>query len=320
MAENRRLRIAIVAPFFNEEAVLPEFFARIDAVLAGMTELDPLVLLVDDGSRDQGGALVERKADDDARYRLVSLSRNFGHQPALAAGLIAARDEDVDAVVTLDADLQDPPELIPELLAHYQAGAEVVLAVRRSRQEQGLRRLCFDLFHKGFNCLADFPIKPNTGTFGLLGREALAALAGLPERHRFFPGIRSWVGFGVKEVLYDRQERAAGKPAQSFLKLLRYALDAVFSFSYLPLRLLTYVGLASCGLGLVFATFFIVRRLAGIEIAFTGFTTLVTLVLFLGGAQLIGIGIIGEYLARVYDEVKQRPLYITKQAPGRRPR
>ncbi|MFA5263830.1 MAG: glycosyltransferase family 2 protein [Opitutaceae bacterium] len=306
-------RIAIVIPVFNEEPVMQELFKRLGAVFSGDATVDWSVIMVDDGSKDRSGQLIEAKAARDPRYGLVSLSRNFGHQAAIMAGLERAADEGVDAAITMDADLQDPPELISELVARWREGSEVVLAVRRSRREQGLRRMGFDLFHRGFNYLTDFRIVSNTGTFGLLGREALEALVSLPERHRFFPGIRAWVGFATAEVLYDRQERAAGKPAQTFVRLVRYALDGIFSFSYLPLRLMTYVGLVISGLSLVLATFFIVRRLLGVEVAFTGFTTLVTLTLFIGGVQLLGIGVIGEYLARVYDEVKQRPLYVVRK-------
>jgi dolichol-phosphate mannosyltransferase len=170
-----------------------------------------------------------------------------------------------------------------------------------------------DLFHAVFSRVSDFPIEANTGTFGLMDRAAVDALNRLPERNRFFPGLRSWVGFNTAEIRYDRQERAAGQPQQTFRRLTRYAIDGVFSFSYLPLRLLTYAGLFIAFLGFSAAIFYATRRLIGIETAPTGYTTLVTIVLFLGGVQLIGIGILGEYLARVYDEVKQRPAYILKR-------
>ena len=214
----------------------------------------------------------------------------------------------------MDADLQDPPELVPELIEAWRAGAEVVLAVRRTRQETGLRRLGMDTFHGIFGRLTDQQLTHNNaGTFGLMGREAAAAFRGLPERNRFFPGLRAWVGYQVAEVSYDRDSRAAGQPKQSMRRLVSYALDGVFSFSRLPLRAVSYVGLFVALIGFSLGTFFTVRRLVGIEVAQTGFTTLVTLVLFLGGIQLIGIGVLGEYLGRIYDEVKQRPLYVVKR-------
>jgi glycosyltransferase involved in cell wall biosynthesis len=258
---------------------------------------------------------VRAQAARDPRFQLVELSRNFGFQSALSAGL--ARTGDAEAVVTMDADLQDPPELIPALVAAWREGADVVRATRRTRSEKGLRRAGFDLFHAFYGRLTDYPIAPNSGTFGLLSRPAVEAYNALPERHRFFPGLRAWIGFKSVDVPYDRQERAAGQPQQSFRRLARYAMDGLFSFSYLPLRLLTYCGLFIAAMGFAAAVFYAVRRLVGIETAPTGYTTLVTLVLFLGGVQLIGIGVLGEYLGRIYDEVKRRPQYIVKRPLGR---
>jgi len=306
--------IAVVIPVYNEEPVLPELFRRLGAVFDRETVATWSAILVSDGSRDGSTALILEQHARDPRFKLVELSRNFGFQNALAAGLAAAAG--ADAIVTMDADLQDPPELIPELVAAWRGGAEVVRAVRRSRSETGLRRLAFDGFHKIFGVLIDYPVEPNSGTFGLLGRAAIEAFSHLAERNRFFPGLRAWVGFPRADVLYDRQERAAGHPHQTLHQLARYALDGVFSFSYLPLRVLTYAGLSVAGLGFAIGVFFIARRLLGIEVAQTGFTTLVTLVLFLGGVQLIGIGVLGEYLGRIYDEVKQRPNYIVKRRTG----
>jgi len=303
--------VTLVMPVFNEEAVLPTLFARLSALFDAHRQIAWHALLVDDGSRDGSAALIRAQVARDPRFELLELSRNFGFQAALAAGLAHARG---DAIVTMDADLQDPPELIVDLVREWQAGADVVRATRRSRQEQGLRRMGMDAFHAFFDRISDFPIEPNSGTFGLLSRTAVDALNQLPERHRFFPGLRAWVGFRTAEVFYDRQDRAAGEPQQTLGRLARYAFDGVFSFSYLPLRLLTYAGVFIAGLGFAVGLFFIVRRLLGIEIAQTGFTTLVTLLLFIGGVQLIGIGVLGEYLGRVYDEVKRRPNYILKRS------
>ncbi len=259
--------------------------------------------------------MIAAQSARDPRWELVELSRNFGFQSALAAG-IAHASERADALVTMDADLQDPPEVIPQLVTAWLGGASVVRAVRRSRAETGLRRLALDGFHAVFQRLTDFPIEPNTGTFGLLGREAIAAFNSLPERHRFFPGLRAWIGFPTGDVLYDRQDRAAGQPQQTFTRLIRYALDGLFSFSRLPLRVLTLFGVFVAMMGFAIGTFFVVRRILGVETAQLGFTTLVTLLIFLGGVQLIGIGVLGEYLGRTYDEAKRRPLYLIK--PRRR--
>lgn len=303
--------VTLVMPVFNEEAVLPELFARLAAFFDTQPAVAWHAVLVNDGSRDRSAELIRAQAARDGRFELLELSRNFGFQAALAAGLAHAPG---DAIVTMDADLQDPPELIAELVATWQGGADVVRATRRSRQETGLRRVGMNLFHAFFDRISDFPIEPNSGTFGLLSRAAVDALNRLPERHRFFPGLRAWVGFATAEVFYDRQERAAGVPQQTFRRLVRYAFDGVFSFSYLPLRLLTYAGVFIASIGFAVGLFFVIRRLLGIEVAQTGFTTLVTLLLFIGGVQLIGIGILGEYLGRVYDEVKRRPNYIVKHS------
>jgi glycosyltransferase involved in cell wall biosynthesis len=311
---NPKPTIAVVIPVFNEVPVLPELFRRLETMLDASSHLDWTIVFINDGSRDRTRELVAVQAGRDTRFKLLDFSRNFGHQAALTAGL--AHVGQADAVITMDADLQDPPELIPQLVAAWQNGAEVVLAVRRSRKEVGLRRAGFELFHKTFGRLIDFPIEANTGTFGLLGRQAVEAFNQLSEKNRFFPGLRAWVGFTQAEIFYDRQERAAGTPAVTLRKLVRYALDGIFSFSHLPLRALTYAGILIAGLGFAIGAFFIVRRILGVEIAQTGFTTLVTLVLFLGGVQLIGIGVLGEYLGRIYDEVKRRPHYIVKSKIG----
>jgi len=309
-----QLSVTLVIPVFNEEAVLPELFQRLGAVFGCCPEFSWTALLVNDGSRDKSADLVRAQTAVDPRFKLLELTRNFGFQAALSAGLAHATG---DAIITMDADLQDPPEVIPEMIAIWRGGNEVVRAVRRSRQETGARRFGMDLFHGIFGRVADFPIEANTGTFGLMSREAVDALNRLPERNRFFPGLRTWVGFTTGHVIYDRKERAAGEPQQTLPKLMRYALDGVFSFSYLPLRLLTYAGILIAFLGFSAAVFYAMRRLLGIETAPTGYTTLVTIVLFLGGVQLIGIGVLGEYLGRIYDEVKQRPLYVVRRDPPR---
>lgn len=307
-------QVAIVIPAYNETPVLPELFRRLTAVFVQNTSVTWTAIMIDDGSHDGTAAMIRSQCELDGRFRLLELSRNFGFQAALMAGLDHCTP--FDAVITMDADLQDPPEVIPDLVKAWQDGAEVVLAVRRSRQDKGLRRIGFDLFHRVFGKLVDIPIERNTGTFGLLNQAAVSAFAQLPEAHRFFPGLRSWLGFARQDVFYDRHERAAGEPAQNLRHLIRYAFDGIFSFSRLPLRLLTICGLFIAGMGFAIGVFFVVRRLMGIEIAQMGFTTLVTLGLFIGGVQLIGIGVLGEYLGRVYDEVKRRPNYIVRNRVG----
>ncbi len=301
-------------PVYNEEDLLDELWRRLTGALDAVPDLDWHAIFVDDGSADRTPALLEALCARDPRARLLRLSRNFGHQPAITAGLEHAA---ADAVVIMDADLQDPPEVIPRLLEAWRGGAEVVLARRRSRRESGLRRrLGFALFHRFFRLLSDFPVTSNTGVFSLLDRRVATEMARLSERNRFLPGLRSWVGFRTAAVEFDREARAAGEPKQSFRRLARYAFDGVFSFSLKPLRLMTVIGVLVSALGFVTASYFIVKRLVGAETALTGFTTLVSLVLFLGGLQLVAIGVVGEYLGRVYDEVKSRPLYIVRSRHG----
>jgi glycosyltransferase involved in cell wall biosynthesis len=307
------LKLDIVIPIYNEQENLPELSRRIRDVCENLEDISWQVIYVDDGSRDRSLEIMTQQCEGDSRFTVVELSRNFGHQAAISAGLAHS---DGDAVVCMDGDLQDPPELIPDLLARWREGAQVVRAQRRSREDKGVRRFGFEIFHRFFKWVSDFPVPSQTGIFGLIDRQAVKELKALSERNRFFPGLRSWVGFEQGLVIYDRQERGAGEPKQSLARLIRYALDGVFSFSYKPLRTMTAFGAIIAGMGFVLACIFVIKRLAGIEIAQTGFTSLITVMLFLGGIQLIAIGLLGEYLARIYDEVKQRPLYIIKSRLG----
>lgn len=305
--------LAIVIPVFNEAESLPELLRRLVATCEALENVAWRAIFVDDGSSDATAELILRAIEQDTRISMVQLSRNFGQQAAISAGLAHA---DADAVILLDGDLQDPPELIPELVASWRAGGDVVRAVRRSRPESGWRRVGFDLFHRGFAAVSDFQLASDSGTFSLLDRRAVQEFNLLPEKNRFIPGLRAWIGFDQRTVPYDRQARAAGEPKQTLRRLVRYALDAVFSFSYKPLRLMTGIGVCVSAIGFLLACVFIVKRLFGMEDAQTGFTTLVTLILFLGGIQLIAVGLLGEYLGRIYDEVKRRPLYIVKRTEG----
>ena len=308
-----RVKLDIVVPIYNERENLPELMRRVTETCSGLDDLTWRVVFVDDASSDDSAEIILDHQASDPRFALVRLSRNFGHQAAISAGLAHT---DADAVVIMDGDLQDPPELIPELVEAWRDGGEIVLGRRRSRQERGLRRLGFELFHRMFGAISDTPFAANTGVLGLLDRKAVTELNRLSERNRFLPGLQSWIGFEQRTVSYDREERAAGEPKQTLRRLSRYAFDGVFSFSYKPLRFMTYSGTLVSAVGFLMATWFIGKRLLGFEVAQTGFTTLVTLVLFLGGVQLIAIGLLGEYLGRVYDEVKARPLFIVRSAHG----
>lgn len=302
--------LAIVIPIWNESSGLEELFGRVRAVLDSLPDVAAQVIYVNDGSTDGSLDIMLDHHRRDPRFTVIDLSRNFGQQAAIAAGLAGST---ADATVVMDGDLQDPPELIPEMVACWRAGADVVRAQRRTRRERGLRRWSLELFHTLFGWLADFPIPAHVGVYGLLDRKALDELNALGEKNRFLPGLRAWVGFEQRAVQYDREARASGSSKQSFGRLLHYALNGIFSFSYKPLRLMVLAGSVICVTGFVLAARFVVRRLTGVEQAQMGFTTLVTLVLFLGGVQLVSIGLLGEYLARIYDEVKARPLFIVRR-------
>jgi len=223
------LNLDIVVPIYNEAENLADLHARLIKACDELDDMAWRVIYVNDGSSDRSLDIMLRQREGDSRFSIVELSRNFGHQAAITAGLSCA---DGDAVILMDGDLQDPPELIPKLISCWKGGANVVRAHRRSRKEKGMRRVGFDIFHKLFTWVTDFPVPPNAGIFGLLDRQAAEELKRLPEQNRFFPGLRSWVGLNQEIVYYDRDDRAGGKPKQSLKKLVRYALDAIFSFSY----------------------------------------------------------------------------------------
>lgn len=307
-------RVEIIIPIFNEEDILEELLGQLKSVLENIEDYACSVLLVDDGSRDQSPAIMEAAAERYDWLRFVRLSRNFGHQAAISAGIAEA---DAEAYILMDGDLQDPPSLIPNLLKAWSEGAEVVLAERTSRKETPLRLLLMNLYHRYSRWFSDSKMPTNTGLFCLLSAKAMDAVRSMKERNRYFPGLREWVGFETSRVYYDRDERFAGEPKQNYRRLIHLALDSIFCYSYLPLRMVTYVGTFISFFGFALALFFIARRLLGIEVAQFGFTTIIVLMTVLGGFQLIALGIFGEYLARAYDETKGRPLFIIEKRSGR---
>jgi dolichol-phosphate mannosyltransferase len=300
--------ISIVAPVYNEANGIQAFIHAVADVMRAQEHSWELVL-VNDGSNDRTLEIVRESRLEIPQIEWVDLSRNFGHQAAVTAAIAHARG---DAVVVMDADMQDPPSLIPQLIASWQAGNQVVFARRTQRAETGLRRKGFDLFHRLFRYAIDFPIPPNIGVFSLLDRAAVDEIRKLPERNRFLPGLYSWVGFKQDFVDYARDDRASGTPKQTFKRLVKYAIDGVMSFSYKPIRILGFIGLFTAIMAFAIAIYFTAKRLLGYEIAFTGFTTLVILISGLGGLILLAIALVGEYVARIYDEVKNRPAYIVK--------
>jgi glycosyltransferase involved in cell wall biosynthesis len=301
----------IVAPVFNEAESLPEFVRRVTHVMQAAGESWELIL-VDDGSTDGSTDAILEVARGDRRVRPVVFARNFGHQVAVTAGLDYSRGQ---AVVIMDSDLQDPPELIPELARKWREGYQVVYAMRSSRTgETWFKRFTAALFYRLINRITDVNIPVDTGDFRLLDREAADALCQMRERHRFPRGMAAWIGFRQIGVPYDREPRFAGKTKYPFTKMLRLALNAITSFSYFPLQIATYLGFLFAGVSALAIPVVIALRLSGSQAFFGQATTLIA-VLFLGGVQLISLGILGEYIGRLYDEAKGRPLYVVRKLP-----
>jgi glycosyltransferase involved in cell wall biosynthesis len=294
--------VSIVVPCFNERAGLATLHSRLEEVGArlGVTYE---ILLVDDGSRDGTGDEIKRLSGADAHVRGVLLSRNFGHQAAVSAGCAYARGR---AVIVMDADLQHPPELIPEFLAHWRAGYEVVYAYRRNAAPRFGYRL--------HNWLCDVRIPSESADFRLMDRVVVDALGRMPERNRFVRGMIAWLGFRQMGIPYDEPARQAGQPAYSFRKRVRLFIDSIFSFSVVPLRVSVCLGLVTLVLGLIYAVYVLTVLLvfgrAGIA---SGWPALIVTVLILGGVQLICLGMVAEYVGRIYEEVKQRPLYVVRE-------
>ncbi len=285
---------------------MDELHARLEAALGG---IDFELIAVDDGSTDGTAARLGALADRDHRVQVITLSRNFGHQAAITAGLDHARG---DAAVVIDSDLQDPPGLIPQLIERWREGYDVVHAVRRSRPgETRFKLATARLFYRLLVRLTEIPIRRDAGDFQLLDRTALDALGSLRERSRFLRGMSVWVGFRQTEVVYEREPRAAGETKYPLRKMLRFSMDAVSSFSNLPLQAATILGFAFSVVAFLGIPVAIAFRIAGEFVP--GVTTLLLVVLLLGGIQLITVGIIGEYLGRVYEEVKGRPLYVVDE-------
>jgi dolichol-phosphate mannosyltransferase len=307
-------RLAVVCSFFDEEAAVDPFYARLRAVLAGeLSHVEARLVFVDDGSTDATRARLERLAEDDPRIRVLALSRNFGQQAALSAGLDVARG---DAVVLMDSDLQHPPEVLPAMVARWLEGHAVVSAVRRDTADSSLlKRLSSRAFYRLFNLLSDVPLVPGAADFTLLSREAARVLRRMPERHRFLRGMVAWTGFEAASVPYVAPARVAGRSKYGLRRMAALALDAVCSFTVRPIRVAAKVGLTVAGLGLVYLAYAVVRALLYGDVV-PGWASILCTVIILGGMNLFFLGVVGEYVARVYQEVKSRPIYVL--APRRR--
>jgi len=303
--------ISVVAPVFNEAESVGVFYARVKEVMDSF-DGDYELLLVDDGSTDGSTDQIREFGNKDVHVKPVIFARNFGHQIAVTAGLDYARG---DAAIIIDADLQDPPEVMLDLLEKWKEGYEVVYAVRRKREgESWLKLATASIFYRMIYRITDVKIPLDTGDFRLLDRKVVDVMGQMRERHRFLRGMSAWVGYKQLGVEYDRKERYAGKTKYPFKKMLKLALNAVTSFSYFPLQLATYLGFVSAGISILAIPVVAYLRLA-LQEALLGQATTLIAVLFLGGVQLITLGILGEYVGRIYDEAKGRPLYVVSQAP-----
>ncbi len=306
---NTRPVISLVAPFYNEEPLIDRFFKTVIEILQ-KTGLEWEIVCVDDGSSDRTLERLLAGARANPAVKVLQLSRNFGKEAALTAGMEASAG---DVVILIDADLQDPPELISRMLDKWREGYDVVYGVRQSRDSDSLgKRISASGFYRIFNRLTPTPVPANAGDFRLMDRRVVDRVRQLPERTRFMKGLFAWVGFKSTAIAYDRPGRVAGQSAWSYWKLWNFALDGLTSFSTMPLRVWTYVGLAVSLLSFLYASFLIFRTLiVGVDLP--GYASLMVVILFLGGIQLISLGVIGEYLGRVFIEVKQRPVYLVDQ-------
>ncbi|WP_204250403.1 glycosyltransferase family 2 protein [Synechocystis sp. CACIAM 05] len=303
---------SLIVPIYNEEDNIPVLYERLKAVMdqLGSTEL----VLINDGSGDRSLEMIRALHDQDKRVCYLSFARNFGHQVAVTAGLNFARGQ---AVIILDADLQDPPELVPQLVERWQAGYSVVYAQRvKRRQESWFKRLTAYGFYRLLQRLADVRIPADTGDFCLMDRQVVDLLNTMPERNRYIRGLRAWVGFPQTGVKFERDPRHAGEVKYTFRKSLRLAINSLVSFSIVPLRLATYLGLLAALLAIAMMILVLYWRLSENNSPLDGFATVVIANLFFGAVQLICIGILGEYIGRIYDEVKGRPLYTLAEMAG----
>src|SRR5687768_647618 len=304
--------LSIVIPVFNEAENLPTLHTRLTEALNHLG-LDYELVLVDDGSKDQSPDILKRLESEDRRVVVVEFARNFGHQVAISAGLEHCRGR---VVCIMDADLQDPPEVLHTFLAKWQEGWEVVYAVRTERKEWWGKRFAYAAFYRLLQRISNIEIPLDAGDFCVMDRRVVDELVGMPERNRFVRGIRSWVGFKQIGVPYERQARHAGSPKYTFRKLLYLALDGLISFSHTPLRIITILGFTVSALSFLVAMTYIIKKIA-LGIGVPGFTTLVVSIFFLAGIQLMTIGVIGEYIGRISDEVKHRPLYVARRITRR---
>lgn len=302
---------SIIIPIYNEAETLHVLRERLASALYPFGESFE-VILIDDGSKDNSFELLRQIHAADARFKVLRLSRNFGHQVAISAGLDFARGE---AVILMDGDLQDPPELLPKMIEKWKEGYQVVYTVKRSRKENRIKRFAFKMFYRILHALSSIQIPMDAGNFSLIDKKVVDVLRQIPERHRYISGLRAWVGFRQIGIEYDRGPRFAGEPQMSFGRLVQLALDGIFSFSNVPLRIASYMGFLSAVVAFAGGLFVVYEKLFT-DKAILGWASTICTITFLGGLILMTLGVIGEYIGRIYDEVKQRPLYIISEGIG----
>jgi len=306
-----KIRYSVIIPILNEQETISELYRRLTDVFRRLNEPYEIIF-IDDGSSDRSTQILKEIQESDPNIRIIIFSRNFGHQVAVCAGIDYAQG---DAVIIMDGDLQDPPEIIPQFIDKWKEGFEVVYGIRKRRKEFFLKRLAYTSFYRILQKIANISIPLDSGDFSLLDRKIVENMKSIKERNRFVRGIRSWVGFRQTGLEYERDKRYAGEVKYTFRKLVRLAFDGLVSFSHIPLQIASFVGFIISIISFLGIIFVLYLRLFK-DVTVPGFTTTVILILFLGGIQLITIGIIGEYVGRIYDEVKKRPLYITEELIG----
>ena len=303
------IQISFVIPLFNEEVIFADLVNRLDK-FSESVGVDYEFVLVDDGSKDGTAQLMADLASRDKRYHCIFLSRNFGHQYAVSAGLKYARCK--EAVMILDGDLQDPPELFHEFYNKFNEGYDVIYGVRRKRKEGSLKKVSYFFFYRILRRVSDSPVDLDSGDFSMLSRRVIDLLNQMPEDSRYLRGMRSWVGFRQIGIEYDRDRRVAGRSKYTLKKLFQLAYDGIFNFSFFPIRFLSYAGIFCLLSSIVYFVITLVRKFWYNDVPI-GFTALLFMIIFFGGIQLLSIGIIGEYVFRIFNQVKGRPLYIVRQ-------
>ena len=303
--------ISIVIPLYNEQETIPELHRRLTDAMKNVNDSYEIIW-INDNSKDDSLRVMKSFAEKDTHVKVIDFARNFGHQIAITAGIDSANGE---AVILMDGDLQDPPELLPDMIAKWKTGFEVVYTMKKSRKENIVKRFAFHSFYTVMKRFSSIAIPMEAGNFSLLDRKVISVLKAMPERNRYIAGMRAWAGFRQTGISFDREARFAGKPQMTIMRLINFALDGIFSFSNAPLRFATYIGFFIALFSFAGALYVLYEKLFT-DKAILGWSSTIISILFTGGMILFTLGIIGEYIGRIYDEVKQRPLYIVREKIG----